>query len=74
MTASRHPGQLFLDFPKADADSRPLIETGPYASAVAALRQWRHWPGRQLALTGDRQSGRTRLLNVWAADAGSPLP
>lgn len=73
MTNGRHASQLFLDFPKADPDSRPLIETGSYAGALAALRRWRHWPGQQLALIGEAQSGRTRLLNVWAADAGAAL-
>ena len=72
MTAGRH-SQLFLDFPKADPDSRPLIETGSYASALVALRRWRHWPGQQLALIGEPQSGRTRLLHLWAADTGAAL-
>ena len=57
----RHAGQLFLDFPKADPDSRPLIETGSYADAVTAIRRWRLWPGGQMALVGEAQSGRTRL-------------
>lgn len=73
MTGGRHAGQFFLDFPKADTGSRPLIETGSYADALAALRRWRHWPGQQLALVGDTQSGRTRLLHLWAADAGAAL-
>ena len=73
MTGGRHADQLFLDFPKADPDIRPLIETGSYASALTALRRWRHWPGQQLALIGDPQSGRTRLLRLWAADAGAAL-
>lgn len=73
MTGGRHASQLFLDFPKAEPDSRPLIETGSYASALVALRRWRHWPGQQLALIGDAQSGRTRLLRLWAADAGAAL-
>lgn len=73
MSAGRSPGQLFLDFPKAEPDSRPLIETGSYAGAVGALRRWRHWPGGQLALVGESQSGRTRLLNLWASDAGAAL-
>lgn len=72
MTAGRH-SQLFLDFPKADPDSRPLIETGSYAGALVALRRWRHWPGQQLALIGEPQSGRTRLLHLWAADTGAAL-
>ena len=73
MSNGRHASQLFLDFPKADPDSRPLIETGSYASALVALRRWRHWPGQQLALIGEAQSGRTRLLTVWSADAGAAL-
>lgn len=73
MSNGRHASQLFLDFPKADPDSRPVIETGSYASALVALRRWRHWPGQQFALIGEQQSGRTRLLTVWAADAGAAL-
>ena len=30
-------GQLLLDFPRIDPDQRPLIETGPYRDAMAAL-------------------------------------
>jgi len=70
---ARNPGQLFLDFPKADETSRPVIETGSYASAVTALRRWRLWPGGQFAIVGERQSGRTRLLRLWAEDAGAAL-
>jgi chromosomal replication initiation ATPase DnaA len=73
MTNGRHASQLFLDFPKADPDSRPLIETGSYSNALVALRRWRHWPGQQLALIGEAKSGRTRLLHLWAADAGAAL-
>ena len=73
MSNGRHASQLFLDFPKADPDSRPVIETGSYAGALVALRRWRHWPGQQFALIGEQQSGRTRLLTVWAADAGAAL-
>lgn len=66
-----HAGQLFLDFPKADPDSRPLIESGSYATAMTSLRRWRLWPGGQIALVGDAQAGRTRLLRMWAEDAGA---
>jgi chromosomal replication initiation ATPase DnaA len=69
----RNAGQLFLDFPKADPDSRPLIESGSYAAAVVSLRRWRHWPGGQMALIGEHQSGRTRLLRMWAEDAGAAV-
>ena len=68
---NRHAGQLFLDFPKADPDSRALIETGSYADAVTAIRRWRLWPGGQMALVGEAQSGRTRLLRMWAEDASA---
>lgn len=69
----RNSSQLFLDFPKAEPESRPLIETGSYAAAVASIRRWRHWPGGQMALTGDPQSGRTRLMRMWAEDAGAAI-
>lgn len=70
---ARHPGQLFLDFPKADETTRPVIETGSYAAAITAIRRWRHWPGGQFALAGERQSGRTRLLRLWAEASGAAL-
>lgn len=69
----RNSGQLFLDFPKADETTRAPIESGSYADAVIAIRRWRHWPGGQFALVGDRQSGRSRLLRLWAEDAGAAL-
>ena len=65
--------QLHLDFPRADADARPLIETGSYAAAVGALRRWKLWPGAQLALVGDAASGKSRLLRWWAGQAGAAL-
>jgi chromosomal replication initiation ATPase DnaA len=66
-------GQLFLDFPRIDPDQRPLIKTGPYATAVAALQRWKHWPGLQLALIGAPFAGKTRLLRMWASDANAAL-
>lgn len=66
-------GQLLLDFPRIDAEQRPLIETGPYAAALAALRRWKHWPGGQMALVGEAFAGKTRLLRLWASDAGAAL-
>lgn len=66
-------GQLLLDFPRIDPDQRPLIEIGGYAAPVGAIRRWRHWPGGQLALVGEPFSGRTRLLRLWAADAGAAM-
>jgi chromosomal replication initiation ATPase DnaA len=65
--------QLHLDFPRADADARPLIETGSYAAAVGALRRWKLWPGAQFALVGEPASGKSRLLRWWAGQSGAAL-
>jgi chromosomal replication initiation ATPase DnaA len=66
-------GQLLLDFPRIDPDQRPLIETGPYRDAMAALRRWKDWPERQLALSGAAFAGKTRLLRWWAAETGAAV-
>ncbi len=66
-------GQLLLDFPRIDPGQRPLIETAPYRPALAALRKWKSWPERQLALSGDPFSGRTRLARLWASEADAAL-
>lgn len=62
--------QLFLDFPRLEDETRPLIEAGAYAPVLTLLRNWRAWPGLQLALVGEPRSGKTRLLRAWAAEAG----
>jgi chromosomal replication initiation ATPase DnaA len=66
-------GQLLLDFPRIDAEQRPLIETAPYRVALAALRRWREWPGGQLAVSGEAFSGKTRLARWWAGQAGAAV-
>lgn len=66
---ARSGRQLLLEFPRVDPQQRPLIDTGPYAAAVGAIRRWRHWPGGQLALVGEACSGKTRLLQFWASEA-----
>ncbi|MDZ4761042.1 MAG: DNA replication ATPase [Alphaproteobacteria bacterium] len=66
-------GQLLLAFPRIDPAQRPLIESGPYASAIAAMRRWRSWPDGQLAITGEAFAGKTRILNLWAAEAGAAI-
>jgi chromosomal replication initiation ATPase DnaA len=72
MTSSQSR-QLFLDFPKADDATRPVIDTGAYAYALTAIRRWKHWPGGQFVVVGEAQSGRSRLLRVWAEYAGAAL-
>lgn len=62
--------QLFLDFPRLEEETRPLIETGAYAPVLSVLRNWKGWPELQLALIGEPQSGKTRLLRCWAAETG----
>jgi chromosomal replication initiation ATPase DnaA len=72
MTSGSPSGrQLLLDFPRIDPDQRPLIEAAPWRPALAAIRRWRNWPEHQLALTGDPGSGRTRLIRMWASEAGA---
>ena len=65
--------QLELEFPQLDADQRPLISTGPYASPLAMLARWQDWPGGQLALVGMEGSGKSRLLRCWALEAGAAI-
>lgn len=65
--------QLLLDFPRADADARPLIDSGSYATAIGALSRWKHWPGAQFALVGEAASGKSRLLRWWASQSGAAL-
>jgi chromosomal replication initiation ATPase DnaA len=72
--ANRSPDkQLLLDFPRIDASQRPLIDTGPYRDAFAALRRWKDWPEHQLALAGEAFAGKTRLLRWWAAETGAAV-
>jgi chromosomal replication initiation ATPase DnaA len=66
-------GQLLLDFPRIDAEQRPLIEAGLYRGVVATLRRWREWPGGQLAISGEAFSGKTRLARWWAGQAGAAV-
>jgi chromosomal replication initiation ATPase DnaA len=74
MTSGSSSGrQLLLDFPRLDPAQRPLIEAAPWRPALAAIRRWRDWPEQQLALTGEPFSGRTRLVRLWASDAGAAL-
>lgn len=65
--------QLFLDFPKLEEETRPLIETGAYQPVLQLLRNWKAWPEGQLALIGEAQSGKTRLLRTWAAETGGAV-
>ena len=75
MTGSWDSGarQLRLDFPEADASQRPLIETEPYRAAIALRSRWRDWPGGQVALIGEPDAGKSRLLRWWAEMANAAV-
>lgn len=40
-------------------------------TAVAALDNWRDWPGRRMALVGPPRSGKTHLVHVWMQETGA---
>jgi chromosomal replication initiation ATPase DnaA len=65
--------QLELEFPQLDPDQRPLIATGAYASPLAMIARWQDWPGGQLALMGEKNSGKSRLLRHWALETGAAI-
>ena len=66
------PRQLAFDLP-----ARALYQRGDFftssanAAALAALEDWRHWPGGKLVLTGPEGSGKTHLAHIWAALSGA---
>ena len=43
------------------------------AEAVAALEDWRAWPGGRMALVGPARAGKTHLAEVWRAQTGAAL-
>lgn len=43
------------------------------ATALAALEDWRRWPGGKLVLIGPEGSGKTHLAHIWAAMAGAMI-
>ncbi len=72
--AGEGPRQLWLavgaDRPPARGRSDFLV-TEATEAAAAAIRGWRDWPGRRLALVGPEGSGKSHLGAVWAAEAGA---
>jgi chromosomal replication initiation ATPase DnaA len=66
--------QLAFDLPARSLYQRDDFFTSPAnASALAALEDWRRWPGGKLVLTGPEGAGKTHLAHVWAAMAGGRI-
>lgn len=42
-------------------------------AAVAAVSDWRAWPGRRMALVGPDRAGKTHLAHVWMQESGARL-
>lgn len=64
--------QLAFDLPVKTALGREDYFVSPAnALAVAALEDWRRWPGAMMMLVGAKGSGKTHLAHVWAADVGA---
>jgi len=70
MTAVPRQIPLALDHRPALGRAAFLV-SGSNAAAVAALDDWRGWPGRRLALTGPARSGKTHLAHVWMQESGA---
>lgn len=69
MTANPSTGrQLALDLGSRPALGREDFIVAPSnREAVALLDRWPDWPGRILALSGPRGSGKSHLAHVWQA-------
>ena len=66
--------QLAFDLPAREAWRREDFFPSPAnAAALAAVDDWRNWPGGKLVLTGPKGSGKTHLARLWAAEAGAAL-
>ncbi|PLL11434.1 chromosomal replication initiator DnaA [Tabrizicola sp. TH137] len=66
--------QLTFDLPARTAWRREDFFVSPAnAAALAALDDWRHWPGGKMVLTGPKGSGKTHLAKLWAAETGAAV-
>lgn len=70
MTAAPRQTAFALDHRPALGRSAFLISDAN-RSAVAALDNWRGWPGRRMALVGPPRSGKTHLAHVWMQETGA---
>ena len=68
------PEQLVLDLPSRAALGRDDFFVSPTnALALQALDRWPGWATGKLALCGPAASGKTHLVQVWAARAGGAV-
>ena len=66
--------QLVLDLPARPALGREDFFVSPANRlALAQVDSWPDWPGRRLAVSGPKGSGKTHLAHVWAARAGARI-
>jgi chromosomal replication initiation ATPase DnaA len=69
-----HGRQLAFAFPHCDRyDPAAFIPGDANADALAWLDSPAHWPGLRLAIHGDRGTGKTHLLHLFAARHGAAL-
>lgn len=60
--------QLAFDLPNPEAMTREHFFVAPSnALALATVEGWQDWPGRKLLLLGPEGSGKTHLVQIWAA-------
>ncbi len=68
------PEQLVFDLPTRPAQGRDDFFVAPSnALAVAMLDKWPDWATGKLALVGPRASGKSHLVEVWAARSGGQI-
>lgn len=66
--------QLTFDLPARTAWRREDFFVSPAnAAALAALDDWRNWPGGKMVLCGPKGSGKTHLAKLWAAETGAAV-
>lgn len=68
------PEQLVFDLPTRPAQGRDDFFVAPSNSlAVSMLDTWPDWTTGKLALVGPRASGKSHLVEVWAAHSGGKI-
>lgn len=66
--------QLTFDLPARTAWRREDFFVSPAnAAALAALDDWRNWPGGKMVLCGPKGCGKTHLARLWAAETGAAV-
>lgn len=67
-------GQLAFDLPVQQAFRREdFFASAASAAGLAAIGDWRDWPGGKMLLVGPAGSGKSHLAHIWAEMAGATL-